>query len=530
MILLKRGTSLARQFANADLPARYDRRKANGMKRRISPIILLLIVIVFNHSISRPVLADQLPTIMKIYEDHGVQKEVDVSLPSGSKAGIRPGSKGRVYFIDPDDNEEWIVASIEVLDTPKNGIAHAKITGQSTSILILKGHFVKFLPPPQVADTIAPTGSICINNNSAYTNSSTVTLHLAATDNIGVTGCYVSTDPVKPSANASDWQSVASSKSYSGNISTVASSYIILDTTTPTPGIASSVPTKESDVGGLYKCATCNKKVGEGHICGVTIFCQQCKEEVGPRHICDLTFFCHDCKKEVGDGHICGITTFCRKCEEEVGASHICKVTYFCYDCEREVGNDHICGETYFCFTCKKELPRNHDHSKTRDKPITQPYKSSKILATVNGENITQEDVDKILNRFENQTPKEQIPAVTKQILDGLISQKLIMQFIRDNKIGASQADINAELNKVRNDVKSNPSLHGQTLEQVLESHGGSIEELRRDIMIAISLEKYLGKDIDDVKQDVKQKMLEEKAKLLIKQLKEKAKIEYFAP
>ncbi len=145
----------------------------------------------------------------------------------------------------------------------------------------------------------------------------------------------------------------------------------------------------------------------------------------------------------------------------------------------------------------------------------------------MNGENITQEDVDKILNRFGNQVNKEQLSTVTKQILDGLITQKLIMQFIKDSKIEVSQAEINTELNKVRNDVESNPSLNGQ-LEQVLEFHGGSIDELRRDIMIAISLEKYLSKDIDDsVKQDVKQKMLEEKAQLLIKQLREKAKIKY---
>ena len=538
------------------------------MKILISLFLLLITVIEFNNLQPRLVYANQLPTIEEIYEDHGVQKEVDIKLPPGYE-NIKPESKGKVYFLD-DDKEESIIASIEVVSIRKGGIAHAKIAGQSASILIKKGHFVKFLPSPQVADTIAPTGSIRINNNSAYTNSCTITLRLSATDNIGIIGYYISTSYTPPSAVANGWQSVPSFKNYSenisytldskdgrkaihvwykdasGNISTVASSYIILDTTTPTPGIASSVPTKESDVGGLYKCATCNKKVGEGHICGVTIFCQQCKEEVGPGHICDLTFFCHDCKKEVGDGHVCGITTFCFKCEEEVGSSHLCDITYFCYDCEREVGDEHICGvthfcltckvevgeghacgRTYFCFDCEKEVPKNHDHSKTRDKPITQPYKSSKILATVNGENITQEDVDKILNRFGNQVNKEQLSTVTKQILDGLITQKLIMQFIKDSKIEVSQAEINTELNKVRNDVESNPSLNGQ-LEQVLEFHGGSIDELRRDIMIAISLEKYLSKDIDDsVKQDVKQKMLEEKAQLLIKQLREKAKIKY---
>ncbi|TVL99258.1 MAG: hypothetical protein CV087_18720 [Candidatus Brocadia sp. WS118] len=124
----------------------------------------------------------------------------------------------------------------------------------------------------------------------------------------------------------------------------------------------------------------------------------------------------------------------------------------------------------------------------------------NKILATVNGENIIQKDVNHIISRFGNQIPAEQIPAVTKQILDGLITQKLLTQFIRDNKIEASKADIETELNKVREDIKSNPGLAGQTLEQVLESHGSSIDDLKRDIVISLSLEKYLGKDLDDKK------------------------------
>lgn len=132
--------------------------------------------------------------------------------------------------------------------------------------------------------------------------------------------------------------------------------------------------------------------------------------------------------------------------------------------------------------------------------PVKKEDDSNKILATVNGENINQKDVNLILTRFGNQISEEQLPAVTKQILDGLITQKLIMQFIRDNKIEPAKATIDAELNKVREEIKSNPSLANQTLEQVLESHGSSIDDLKKDITISLSLEKYLGKDLDDQK------------------------------
>lgn len=125
---------------------------------------------------------------------------------------------------------------------------------------------------------------------------------------------------------------------------------------------------------------------------------------------------------------------------------------------------------------------------------------ANKILATVNGENITQTEVDKILNKYAGQIGQDQIPLLTKRVVDSLITQKLIVQFIRDKKIEAGQSEIDAELNKIREDAQSNPELKGQTLEQILESHGGNIDDLKRDITISLSLEKYFSKDIDDQK------------------------------
>ena len=68
-------------------------------------------------------------------------------------------------------------------------------------------------------DTSAPTGSISINGGATYTKSSTVTLTLSATDNLGVTGYYISTSSMTPSASAAGWTSVTSTTSYSANIS-----------------------------------------------------------------------------------------------------------------------------------------------------------------------------------------------------------------------------------------------------------------------------------------------------------------------
>ncbi|MDG6027058.1 MAG: hypothetical protein E3K40_10220 [Candidatus Brocadia sp.] len=154
----------------------------------------------------------------------------------------------------------------------------------------------------------------------------------------------------------------------------------------------------------------------------------------------------------------------------------------------------------------KAETPKGEAKAEVKESkpkeaaPVKKEQDPNKVLATVNGENIIQKDVTQVISRFGSQIPEEQISAVTKQILDGLITQKLLTQFIRENKIEPSKTDIETEINKVREDIKSNPGLAGKTLEQVLESHGSSLDDLKRDITISLCLEKYLGKDLDDKK------------------------------
>ncbi len=107
-------------------------------------------------------------------------------------------------------------------------------------------------------NSTGPTGSISINGGASYTNSTTVTLNLSATDAYGVTGYYLSTSSTTPSSSDSGWTSVSSSVAYSGtasytfsggegtktvyawykntlgNVSSPVSGSIILDETAPT--------------------------------------------------------------------------------------------------------------------------------------------------------------------------------------------------------------------------------------------------------------------------------------------------------
>src|SRR3989338_3803351 len=76
-----------------------------------------------------------------------------------------------------------------------------------------------------VSDTTAPSSpSVLINNGDTSTTSTSVTLTISATDNVGVTGYYASETSTTPSASASGWTSVTSTTSYSGSISFTLSS------------------------------------------------------------------------------------------------------------------------------------------------------------------------------------------------------------------------------------------------------------------------------------------------------------------
>ncbi|HHT9149072.1 MAG TPA: SBBP repeat-containing protein, partial [Candidatus Wujingus californicus] len=112
-------------------------------------------------------------------------------------------------------------------------------------------------------DATTPTGSISINSGAEYTNTTSVTLNLSATDEWGVTGYYVSTNPFKPSASDAGWIDITPTTSYSGdvpytlgsgdgsksvyawfkdiydNVSSGTSDSIILDTTEPIVAITS---------------------------------------------------------------------------------------------------------------------------------------------------------------------------------------------------------------------------------------------------------------------------------------------------
>ena len=160
-----------------------------------------------------------------------------------------------------------------------------------------------------LSDTSKPSGSISINSGNDYTNSANVTIKLSASDDIGVTGYYISTSSSTPSSSSSGWTDISSTTNYSttisytldggdgvktiyvwykddaGNVSDTYSDSITLDTTPPEINITSpttndtysttisvvSVWGNASDAtGGISTVKWENNKGGSGTASGTT--------------------------------------------------------------------------------------------------------------------------------------------------------------------------------------------------------------------------------------------------------------------
>jgi hypothetical protein len=159
------------------------------------------------------------------------------------------------------------------------------------------------------SDASSPIGFLSINSGATYSRSEKVTLSLSATDNVGITAYYLSTNDSTPSASDTGWTSVTATNSYSsnvsytlssgdgsktvyvwfkdssGNISNSANDSITLDTAPPTITITSPTPSDaytitssviaiggsaSDDTSGISAVAWSNDKGGSGTANGTT--------------------------------------------------------------------------------------------------------------------------------------------------------------------------------------------------------------------------------------------------------------------
>jgi len=176
---------------------------------------------------------------------------VELAIP-WSNLGVTPGENMFIGF-DIGCNDD---------DDGSGRDSQAMWSGTSNNYQSTTG-FGEIILDAAAPDISAPNCSVSINNGNNYTNSTTVTLNLSATDDVGVVGYYLSQSATIPAVSDSGWISVTSTTGYNasvtytlssgdgekivyvwykdaaGNVSSIVSDSIMLDTTTPVVTITS---------------------------------------------------------------------------------------------------------------------------------------------------------------------------------------------------------------------------------------------------------------------------------------------------
>jgi len=168
-------------------------------------------------------------------------------------------------------------------------------------------------------------------------------------------------------------------------------------------------------------------------------------------------------------------------------------------------------------------------------------YQKYFVVATVNGKPISRLTV---IKELEDQGGKN--------VLENIITRELILQEAAKKNTSANQNEINSELKKIEENVKS----QGGTLDAALKQKGMTKEELMEEIRIQIIVKKLIQADKikitdkqvdkyikdnpqmfpadskekppkDEIKQQLYNQQLQQKIEKFVTDIKAKAKINY---
>ncbi len=140
---------------------------------------------------------------------------------------------------------------------------------------------------------------------------------------------------------------------------------------------------------------------------------------------------------------------------------------------------------------------KDHDFDEIHKGVVTKKD-PNEVIAVVNGENILRLELDRILDKVGKKVSKSKLHIIEKRILDDLVTQLLLRQFIKKHNIQVNQSRIGDEIKKFRENIKKNPDTKDKSLETLLEEQGGSIEELRVALDISFSIDDYFEKAVPE--------------------------------
>ncbi len=131
------------------------------------------------------------------------------------------------------------------------------------------------------------------------------------------------------------------------------------------------------------------------------------------------------------------------------------------------------------------------------ERASAEKEQSGDVVAMVNGKTITQE---MLVNRLKNftDTDHETLNAIRQEIIDQLITNILLEEFVDKQGLIVTPEEIEREVGQVRNNIAVSQKNAFQSLEQILVSIGSDIVEFKRSIKYSIALEKYFRNKFDD--------------------------------
>jgi parvulin-like peptidyl-prolyl isomerase len=138
-------------------------------------------------------------------------------------------------------------------------------------------------------------------------------------------------------------------------------------------------------------------------------------------------------------------------------------------------------------------IPQGRVHGKPEQKKDP-----NEVIATVNGQNILRLELDRILDKAKKRMNKSNLHLVEEKIMNDLITQAVLKQFIKKEGIQVSADRIEQEINTFRENIKKNPDSKDKSLETLLEEQGGSLDELRVALDISFAIDEYMENTISE--------------------------------
>lgn len=126
---------------------------------------------------------------------------------------------------------------------------------------------------------------------------------------------------------------------------------------------------------------------------------------------------------------------------------------------------------------------------------------SREVVASVNGENITKEMLEKRINQsralYESQgadlDDAETYGMVEEQVLQSMVQEELILQDAKDQNVTATQEEIDAEMQQVRAQFGDDAEF-----EETLATYNMSEADLLENIEVQVIIQNYLDGVVDE--------------------------------